>query len=146
MPLVSGRFIGDEQDHAVDRQKHAGDPRQAEGELLQHLLEHRADDHRGNGGDHHPPEQPPLLRRACAAIEHHRHAEIEPVAPEVDQKRDGGAEVHHHQERQEPVPLLIQVPVEQVRDDDGVAEAGDREQLGHALDEREHDDLKQSHA
>ena len=76
--------------------------------------------------------------RRVASVRKNAAMIVDPVAPEVDQQADRAADVEHHDER-EPERLGLRlavdeaVPAEQRREQDGVAEARDREQLGDAL-------------
>ncbi len=73
--------------------------------------------------------------------------DLHPVAAVVEQQPERAADVQHHHERQpERLRLRLRidelVPAEQGREQHRVAEAGDREQLGHALEDAEHDRLE----
>jgi hypothetical protein len=50
--------------------------------------------------------------------------------------------VRGDQEGEEVGLVLVEIPAEQLREDDRVAEARDREELGDALDEADHDCLE----
>jgi len=49
------------------------------------------------------------------------------------------------EERQEPRRILVNMPIEDCRQDDGVAEAADRKQLGQPLDNGENHGLQEGH-
>ena len=71
----------------------------------------------------------------------------DPVAPEVDQQADGAADVEHDHEGQPRrlglgLPDDDVVPAKQGREQHRVAQAGDREQLGGALQDAEDDRLE----
>ena len=85
--------------------------------------------------------------RRVASVRKKARMMLDPVAPEVDQQADRAADVQHHDER-EPEGLGLGlardqvVPAEQRREQHGVAEARDREELGDALQQPEHDRLE----
>src|SRR5207245_2286616 len=65
-----------------------------------------------------------------------------PVMPEEPEQDDGGGEVGRHEEGDEVVVVLVDVPPEQLREDDAVAEARDGKELRDALEQAEHDRLR----
>jgi hypothetical protein len=72
-----------------------------------------------------------------AAVDHapnHRLDDGAPIPPEVDQERGSGADVQQHDEGQEGGVGLVEVPAEQLREDHGMAQAADREELRDALE------------
>jgi hypothetical protein len=71
----------------------------------------------------------------------------DPVAPEVDQQPDRASDVEHDHEGQPRrlglgLPDDDVVPAKQRREQNRVSQAGDREQLGGALEDAEHDRLE----
>ena len=68
--------------------------------------------------------------------------DFDPVAQEEEQQHDRRGEVRGHEEGQEVLVVLVDVPAEQARQHDAVAEARDRERLGDALCEAEDDRLE----
>ena len=65
-----------------------------------------------------------------------------PVAPEEEEQHDRRREVGRDEEGDEVIVVLVDVPAEQLREDHAVPEARDREELGHALQQTEHDRLQ----
>src|SRR5438270_574377 len=68
-----------------------------------------------------------------------------PLLPEVDHQRGGGPDVEQGQKGEEGGSGLIDPPAQQPGDDDAVAEAADREQLGDALEQGQYDRLERRH-
>jgi hypothetical protein len=64
-----------------------------------------------------------------------------PVAPEEPQQNESRGEVSRDEEGDEVRVVLVDVPAEELRQDDAVAEARDREELRDALDQPEDDGL-----
>ena len=62
-----------------------------------------------------------------------------PVAPEEPEQDERGREVRRDEEGDEVLVVLVDVPAEELRQDHAVAEARDREELGHALEQPEDD-------
>ena len=75
----------------------------------------------------------------------HTPCDGEPVAPEIDQQSRGGADMQQHDERQEGRVGLVDVPVQELGEDDGVAQAAYREELGDPLQQRQYEGLEQGH-
>jgi hypothetical protein len=65
--------------------------------------------------------------------------------PEIDEERGGGAHVEEHHKRQERWVALVDGPVKQAGKDDRVTEAADGEELGDALEQRQHQGLESRH-
>jgi len=140
--------FGGDQDKAVDDQEDGGADRRGQGHS-DGVLEGQAQDARGNAGSDDQPRQalgrcldPTLAQGAKEAGDDHH-----PLPPEVDQQPDGATDVKHHHKGQ-PGRLRARlkpdqrVPAEQTGKEDGVAQAGDGEQLGDALQETEQDGLE----
>ncbi len=68
-----------------------------------------------------------------------------PVDAIEHEQRAGGAQVKQHQEGDESRVRLLELPVEQARDDHRVAERRNREQLGRALEQAHEERLRKSH-
>src|SRR5207253_6250370 len=62
-----------------------------------------------------------------------------PVAPEEPEEHERRCEVGRDEEGDEVLVVLVDVPAQQARKDDAVAEARDREELRHALEQPEED-------
>ena len=135
--------LGGEQHQAVDCEEDGGGERRGE-QLADRLFEGEGHQHGGNGRNDHTEEQLALMRSAGADADH-AEAEVEPVLPEIDQQRQGRAHVHHHQEGQERVAMLVDGPVQKIGHNDRVAQARHREEFGHALQYRQEDRLQPSH-
>ena len=84
-----------------------------------------------------------MAHRSTADAPHHRREDGDPVAPEIDDQRQGGAQVQSDHKRQERVGALVDVPAEQLRRNHSVAQAADREQLGYTLKKGKDDDLRE---
>ena len=61
-----------------------------------------------------------------------------PVAPEEEEQHDRRRKMRRDEEREEELVVLMDVPADEPREDDAVAEARDGEELGHALQQPEH--------
>ena len=71
-----------------------------------------------------------------------RAQERHPVAPEIEEQRDRGAQMHHDEIGQE-VRIVDEIaPAHEPGKDHGVAEARNREEFGDALQEGHHDGLE----
>ena len=75
-----------------------------------------------------------------------RTEEGEPVAPEIKEQRRRGPQMHDDEIGQEIGRALVDRPAEQPRQNHRVAQAGDREQLGYALQDGHDDGLEGGHA
>jgi hypothetical protein len=64
-----------------------------------------------------------------------------PFLEEHEEEDDRRGQVRRHEEGQEVVVVLVDVPAQQARQDDRVAEARDRERLGDTLQQPEDDRL-----
>src|SRR5262249_50285536 len=64
-----------------------------------------------------------------------------PILPEEAEQDERGRQVSGDEEVEEKRVLLIEVPTEQFRDDDRVAETGNRKELGDSLKESQDDCL-----
>ena len=91
----------------------------------------------GRGDDH--PQQPPRLPHLAAIRRDPEEAaqQVEPVAPEIEEESRRRADVEDHDERQERRRLLVHRPAQDRRQDDRMAEAADRKQLGDPLQDRQ---------
>ena len=65
----------------------------------------------------------------------------QPVAPEEPEQDERGREVRGDEKGDEVGVVLVDVPAEQPRQDDAMAEARDRKQLAEPLQQAEHDRL-----
>src|SRR5439155_13287118 len=65
-----------------------------------------------------------------------------PVAPEETEQDERRREMRRNEERDEERVVLMDVPPDELREDDAVAEARDREELGDALEQTQHDGLE----
>ncbi len=145
---AAAEALGGEQHAAVDHQedrRHFG----LGGERAQLVLQRQADDPRGDARGDDQPREPlgGVLDAALAERAEERAHDLHPVAPVVRQQAQRAADVQHHHERQpEGLRLRLRVdqpvPPEQRREQHRVPEARDREQLGHALQDPEHDRLE----
>ncbi len=131
-------------DHQEDRRHF-----RLRGQRAQLVLEREADDARRDARDDDQPRHPLVDRLGAAGRQRveERADDFDPVAPVEDQQAERAADVQHHDEREpERLGFGLQlhevVPAEQRREQHRVAEAGDREQLGHALQNAEHDRLE----
>src|SRR5262249_54604566 len=100
-----------------------------------------------NRRQHDEPQQAPLclpLRDGADAEEGRDQAE--PIAPEISEERDRGAEMKDHEEWQEAAAGLIDVPAKERWQDDGMAETAHRKKLGHALKDRHDERLQRVHS
>ena len=79
------------------------------------------------------------------AASEQRQQQSPPLAPEINQQCRRGADMEHHQKRQKLWRILVDVPAQHRRQDHGVAEAADREQLAHTLDDRKENGLQKGH-
>ena len=137
-----------EQQQAVDHQEDGRDFGLG-GQRPQLVLEDQAEDAGGDARDDDQPRQPLVggARAARAQRVEERAHDLDPVAAVVEQQAEGAADVEHHHERQ-PEGLVLGlrvhefVPAEQGREQDGVSEARDREQLGDALQDPQHHGLE----
>src|SRR5205085_197484 len=80
-----------------------------------------------------------VVRRDLAVAEAAPEAaqDPDPVTPEEDEQDDRRGEVRRDEEGEEVGVVLVDVPAQDARQDDAVAEARDREELGHALEQAE---------
>ena len=137
-----------QQDESVDDQEDRGCERLRQ--CRPHgMFEEQPEDAYGDRGGDDQPGQPlgRCLDLALAKRAEEGGDDQKPVAPEVDQQSDGAPHVKHHHERQPRrlglgLPGDDVVPPEQRREQDGVAEARDREELGRTLKHPEHNRLK----
>ena len=113
--------------------------------LPERVLEQKAENPRGDRAD---DEQPAELRvgvvRADPAVAQappEPFQDPHPVAPEEEEQDDRSRQMSRDEEGDEVLVVLVDIPAESLRDDDAVPEARDREELGHALEEPEHDRL-----
>src|SRR5438270_11715698 len=125
---------------AVQDQEEGGRARGGE-DMPELVLEQEAED---PGRDRPDDEQPAQLRvhvvgsdlalaEAAAEAAHDPH----PVAPEEAEQDDRRREVGRDEEGEEVRVVLVDVPAQEARQDDAVAEARDGEELGHALEQTE---------
>ena len=137
--------LTEQQQQPVDHQEGRSDHRRAE-QAADELLQQEAEDHCRDGGDddqqEHPAAFPDLVFGADAQQARRQRP---PITPEIPQQRRGGAEMQHHQERQESGRPLIEARTDQRGQHDGMAQAGDGEQLGGALDDGDEDGLQRGH-
>ena len=114
--------------------------------MTERVLEQQPDDAGRDRAHHEQPAQPRVgvVRRDLAQPQRAEDAahDPHPVVPEEAEQHERGGEVRCDQEREEEVVVLVNVPAEQPRQDHGVAEARDREELGEALEEPQHDGLE----
>ena len=90
--------------------------------------------HRGQGRDDEQQQDIARFPVALGRVQtEHAGGKLPPVAPEIGEQGGERAEMQQHQERQEGVGALVDVPVQQGRHDDGVAERAHREHFGGAL-------------
>ena len=101
------------------------------------------------GGDGADDQQPPQLcvgvvggDLAIAQASTHPAEDPHPVAPEEEEEDDCRREMGCDEEGEEVLVVLVDVPPEEARKDDAVAQAGDREKLRHSLQQPEDDRLK----
>ena len=113
--------------------------------LAQSVLEKQAED---AGGDRADDEQPAELRvrvvrsdPAVAKAPADPPQDPHPVSPEEDEQDDCGRQVRGHEEGDEVVVVLMDVPAQKLREDDAVSEARDREELRHPLEQAQDDRL-----
>ena len=110
------------------------------------MLEEKADQPCGDRADDEEPREPCVgvvvadLTISQAAAEPLEDAR--PFREEEDEEDGRRREVRGHEEGEEVGLVLAQMPAEELRQDDGMAEARDREQLGHALQETDDDRLE----
>jgi hypothetical protein len=71
-----------------------------------------------------------------AAAAERRHEQAYPISPEIEQQRCGSVRMEHHKEGQEPRRLLIDVPVQDGRQNNSVSETAHREKLSDTLEYR----------
>jgi len=137
--------LPEQQQQAVDDQEDGGDHGRAE-QAADEFLQHEADDDRGDGGDDdQAKDTPALLHHDLLGEADHAQKQHPPVAPEIGQQRDGGAQMQEHEEGQELGRVLIDAGAHQRGHDDRVAKAADREQLGGSLQDGDQDRLKHVH-
>ncbi len=127
--------LADEHDDAVDDQEGRGGSRVSE-EALYLLLEQDAD----QAGRHRSGDQPPaeaLVRGAVhAAVDqaaNHGLDDGDPVPPEVNEQCRSGADVQQDDECEERWVGLVEVPAEQLREDDRMTQTADWKELRDAL-------------
>ena len=108
------------------------------------MFQGEADDHRRNRADDDHQEELPVRRhgRSTAAAQKGEE-DVDPLAPEIDQQSGRRAEMQHDEEGQEGRGILVDGPAEQGWNDDGMGEAADREELGHALEGGQENRLQQ---
>ena len=113
--------------------------------MPERVLEEQTQDARRNRPDNEQPPElgvrvgrvDPAVAQAAPEALHDPH----PVTPEEAEEDERRGQVGRDKERDEVLVVLMDVPPEQFREDDAVAEAGDREELGHALEQAEDDRL-----
>src|SRR5919197_1308932 len=151
-PSRSGSFssaaaqeLGGEQDEAVRGEEDRGGLGIPE-QRAQRMLEQQAEQPGGDRADDEQPREPrvgvagrdlPVAQAAPKAAE-----DAPPLRQEEEEEHQRSREVRGDQEGEEIRLLLVQVPAEQLREDDRVAEARDREQFGDALQQADHDRLE----
>src|SRR5579862_205654 len=137
--------LGTEQDEAVAREEDGCVLRRAE-ERAELVLQRDSEDARRNRADDEQPTELrvgvtgrdlPVAQRAPEALE-----DADPVAPEEAQEDERRRQMGGDEERQEVVRVLLDVPADELREDDAVTEAGDGEQLRHALKQAERGPLE----
>ncbi len=109
------------------------------------MLEQQSQDPCGDRADHEQPAElrvcvvraDPAVAEATGEAFHDSH----PISPEEREEDDRRREVGGDEEADEVRVVLVDVPPEELRDDHAVAEARDREELGHALEQSEEDGL-----
>ncbi len=110
------------------------------------MLEEKSDQARRDGADHEQPGKARVgvagrdLAVANAAAE--PSEDPQPFGEEEEEEDDCRGEMRRDEESQEVRLVLVEIPAEQLREDHGVAEARDREELGHALQETDDDRLE----
>ena len=125
--------LGDQQHDAVDHQEGGGHRRGAE-QAAQEMFQGEADDdRRDRADDDHQEELPVRRHRRRTAAAEKGEEDVDPLAPEIDQQGGRRAEMQHDQKGQEGRQILVEGPAEQGWYDDGMGQAADREELGHAL-------------
>jgi hypothetical protein len=110
------------------------------------VLEQHAREAGGNRGDHQQPGEV-LVLVADAAVTHDAHRardDLAPLAPVVDEQRKRGGDVQPDDEREiERFVLRLglhdEVPVEPGGNEHRMPEAGNREELGDALQQSDED-------
>jgi len=133
--------------NAADDQEHGGRPGAGK-EGLDLLLEQHSGDPDGDRSGDQPPAQSLVGRAMHPSVDHAAQdapPDGEPIAPEVDQEGGGGADMKQHHERQEGGVGLVDVPAKQLGEDDGVAQAAYREELGDPLQQCQYEGLENGH-
>ena len=136
--------LGAEEQEPVHREEERRRRRRRE-HASQLVLEQQAENPRGDRPD---DEQPAELRvgvvlgdAAVAQAAPEPLHDPHPVLPEESEQDERRREVRRDEERDEVLVVLVDVPPEELREDHAVAEARDREELGEALQQAEHDRL-----
>jgi len=139
--------VAAQHDPAVDEQEHRRRPGAGK-EGLDLFLEQHPGKPDGEGSGDQPPAQPLV---GCAVHPTVDHAprdtprDGEPIPPEIDQQRRGGADVEQHHECQEGRVGLVDVPAKQLWQDHGMAQAAYGEELGDPLQQCQYEGLENRH-
>src|SRR5205823_50976 len=139
---AAAQVFGREQDKAVDGKegRGRGGAREEGAELV---LEEETDQSRRNRADDQQPRKPcvgvvvPDLAISQAAAESFENAH--PFGEEEEEKDERRREVRGDEKGEEVGLVLAEIPAEELREDNRMSEARDREQLRHALQETDHD-------
>src|SRR5581483_7939542 len=133
------------EEEPVERQEDRRVLRRPE-EVAQLVLQREAEDARGDRAD---DEQLPELRVGVAGRDltiperpAEAFADPPPVAPEEPEQDDCRREMRRDEEGEEVRILLVNVPTDELRKDDAMAEARDGKELGNALEKAEHRPLE----
>ena len=89
------------------------------------------------GDDDETRTRAPVAQAAPEALD-----DADPVGPEEAQQHEGRRQVGRDEEGEEVLVVLMDVPPEQPRQDDAVAEARDGKELREALEQSDHDRLE----
>ena len=133
-----------EQDPVQDQEdrSHLGRAEQAP----QEALEQEAKDHCGTcRQDDEQSYMAALANRVCSSDTQHAAGQSQPVAPKIQEQGEGGSKVQGYKEGQEGWPALVDMPVQDGRNDDRVCQAADRKQLRDALQDRDDKRLNRRH-
>ena len=141
-----------EQEHAVRSQEDRGRERLRE-QGAQRVFERDTGDSGGDARDDQQPRHPLVGRLELPAPERveERPNDADPVVAEVHEQRDRRGDMERNDECQVEglaggLRVDEMIPTEPGRYEHGMPQAGDREQLGDALEQADHDRLEIAHA
>ena len=131
--LPAAQPLAEKQQEAVGEQEEGGDHRNAE-QVLQFVLEEEAQDRRRKCRNDHQEKHAAAFRAIRRSASEQAECNVQPVVPEIHQQGGRRPQMQDDEKWQEFRGPLVDAQSENRRQDDGMPQAADREQFGHALE------------